>query len=107
MTSVEIFWKAGHKITGHNTNGSLTTGYRKFRSYFGTSPSVCVTVWNMLTDVRPDKSKHVHLLWALLLLKQYSIESINSKLTEVSEKTFRKWSMTFIELLASLSVVKH
>ena len=40
-----------------------------------------------------------------MLLKQYNIESINAVLVGVSEKTFRKWSLIFIRLIANLSVV--
>lgn len=46
-----------------------------------------------------------HLLWALLLLKRYSIESVNAALARVSEKTFRKWSHTFIWLLSNIPMV--
>lgn len=28
MASVETFWDAGHKITGHDVGGSLSLGYR-------------------------------------------------------------------------------
>lgn len=90
MATPLTLWDIGHKITGHNTNGSLNQGYRKFRAFFGTSPTVCFAVWNMLLVHRPRKSTPEHLLWALLLLKQYSIESVNAALVGVSEKTFRK-----------------
>ncbi len=42
-----------------------------------------------------------------MLLKQYQIESVNSTLVGVTEKTFRKWSMLYIGLLADLPVVKY
>ena len=105
MMNTETFWSAGHKITRHNVDGSLTMGYRRFRAYFGTSPAVCLHAWNLLADVRPNNSKPEHLLWALLLLKQYCIESVNSTLTGVTEKTFRKWSLVFIKLLSNIEVV--
>ena len=105
MALFSFFWNLGHKITGHNTEGSLSLGYRKFRAFFGTSPMVCVTVWDMLLFHRPRKSTPEHLLWALLLLKQYNIESVNAALVGVSEKTFRKWSLIYIRLLANIQVV--
>ena len=105
METPLTFWAIGHKITGHNTNGSLTQGHRKFRAFFGTSPTTCFVVWNMLLARRPRKSTPEHLLWALLLLKQYSIESVNAALVGVSEKTFRKWSYIFIRLLAHIQMV--
>lgn len=107
MASVETFWKAGHKITGHDIDGSLNTGYRKFRAFFGTSPLVCAVAWDIISMARPRKSTPQHLLWALLLLKRYDIESINATLVGVSDKTFRKWSHIFINLLADMLVVSE
>ena len=80
MASVETLWDIGNKITGNNTNGSLSTSYRKFRAFFVTSPLVCMVVWELLFHARPKKSKPEHLLWAMMLLKRYSIESINATL---------------------------
>ena len=105
MASVETFWNLGHRITKHDLEGSITVGYRKFRAFFGTSPMVCVAVWDILLMRRPKKSKPEHLLWALMFLKQYNIESFNSAMVGVSEKTFRKWSHTFIQLIANMQVV--
>jgi hypothetical protein len=105
MASVETFWEAGHKITGHDVDGSLSLGYRRFRAFFGTSPLVCVVAWDMMSLARPRTSRPEHLLWALLLLKRYSVEDVNAALTGVSEKTFRKWSHIFINLLADMPVV--
>jgi len=105
MASSEMFWNFGHKITGHNVRGSIYTGYRKFRAFFGTTPQICANVWDRLLTRRPEKSTPDHLLWALLLLKQYHIESVNAALVGVSEKSFRKWSLKFVRLLADLPVV--
>ena len=108
MSSTEIFWSIGHKITGHDVQeGSISLGYRKFRAFFGTSPIVCVAVWDILFTVRPRDSTPEHLLWALMLLKRYCIESFNAGLVGVSEKTFRKWSHIFIRLLANMPVVSY
>ena len=106
MASVDTFWNVGHKITRHNMKGSISLGYRTFRAFFGTSPMVCVAVWDLLLIYRPKKSTPEHLLWALMLLKRYNIESFNAALVGVSEKTFRKWSHIFIRLLANMPVVK-
>ena len=105
MASVDSFLTLGHKITKHDMDGSISLGYRKFRAFFGTSPLVCVVVWDLLLVQRPRKSTPEHLLWALLLLKRYTIESVNAALVGVSEKTFRKWAHTFIHLLSNLPVV--
>ncbi len=81
-------------------------GYRLFRAFFGTTPQVCEIVWHMLSTRRPPHSTPHHLLWGFLLLKQYNIESVNAVLVGVSEKTFRKWSLMYIQLIANLPVVK-
>lgn len=82
-------------------------GYRLFRSFFGTSPQVCAIVWDMLSTQRPPNSTPNHLLWGLLLLKQYNIESVNAVLVGASEKTFRKWSLIYVRLIANLPVVNR
>lgn len=104
MASFDTFWEAGHKITKHNVHGSRVMGYRTFRAFFGTSPQICVIVWNMLSQ-KPANSSPEHLLWALMVLKLYNLESVNASLVDVTEKTFRKWSLIFIRLLAGLQVV--
>jgi len=106
MASIEIFWNIGHKITGHNIEGSRAIGFRKFTAFFGTSPMICAIVWHLLRETRPDGSTPEHLLWALLLLKRYTIENVNAILVKTSEKTFRKWSHIFINLLASIPLVR-
>ena len=40
MAQRDIFWTLGHKITRHNLQGSISMGYRLFRSFFGTTPQV-------------------------------------------------------------------
>jgi hypothetical protein len=105
MASVDSFFTLGHKITRHDMDGSISLGYRKFRAFFGTSSLVCVAVWDFLLVQRPRKSTPEHLLWALLLLRRYTIESVNAALVGVSEKTFRKWAHTFIHLLSNLPVI--
>ncbi len=107
MASIETFWRLGHKITGHDEEGSICLGYRKFKAFFGTTPMACFIVWELLLTTRPKKSKPEHLLWALLLLKRYNIEAVNAALIKVSEKSFRKWSLIFIDLLASMPVVRE
>ena len=106
MVTSETFWTLGHNISGHNMDGSISDGYRKFRAFFGTSPMVCATAWNKLCDDRPPKSHPHHLLWALLHMKQYCIEHINATTIGVCEKTFRKWSHIFLGLLAIMPVVR-
>ena len=72
MSSTEIFWSIGHKITGHDVQeGSISLGYRKFRAFFGTSPIVCVAIWDILFTVSPRASTP----------ERFSIESFNAELS--------------------------
>jgi len=105
MASTDTFWRLGHKITGHNLNDSLTTGYRKFRAFFGVTPSVCAAAYENIAENRPKESRPEHLLWILLHLKNYATEHLNAAMVQVSEKTFRKWCHIFIKLLARMPVV--
>lgn len=99
-----LFWIQGLEYTNHSSCGSRIVGLRKFRSFFGCSPEVCEKLWNNLRD-KPGDSSPKHLLWALLFLKCYNIGSVNASLVNVDEKTFRKWSWCFIELLSQLDLV--
>ena len=86
MASAETFWRLGHNITRHDMDGSIALGYRKFRSFFGASPSVCAAAYDKLSHVRPVKSRPEHLLWTLLHLKHYATEHISAALVGVSKK---------------------
>ena len=80
---------------------------RRFRSFFGTTPGICAHLWEMLTPevTLPNGARKCHLLWALLFLKQYNTDHVNSSIvgTAVDEKTFRKWCWLFIEQISYLS----
>lgn len=107
MATIDIFWSLGNKIKKHETQESISLGYHKFRAFFGTPPVVCLIVWDLLFIHRPPKSTPDHLLWALMLLKRYHIESVNATLAGVDEKTFHKLSHNFISLLSNLPLVKR
>lgn len=110
MSALE-FWNAGHKISGFDAYyGSAFVGMRKFRQLFGTTPMICAIIWQLL-DVKgclPLRTKPLHMLCALLFLKVYGTEEVHSAMTGLTEKTFRKWSTIYIELIAQeLDVVRH
>jgi hypothetical protein len=106
MASAEMFWSIGSNIIKHHSNNSLNTGLRRFKSFYGVSPLICQTVWNLLNANKlPSGSKPLHLLWTLIFLKQYNSEHVNHAITGADEKTFRKWVWIFIELIADLNVV--
>ena len=108
IMSVDDFWNQGHQITGHKLYRSRTTGHRRFREFFGCSPSICSIVWEKLsaTNSIPPTGKPVHLLWTLLFLKRYTTEHVMSSMVGADEKTLRKWIWKFIAALsAHLSTV--
>lgn len=100
----ETFWQDGLAYMKFNSSSSSLRGYRKFRSFFGVSPNVCAATWTRIKN-KPPGSEPKHLLWCLFFLKTYNLESVNSAVVGVDEKTFREWTWKFIKLLASLQVV--
>ena len=85
---------------------------RRWQSSFGVDAVTCAEVWNRLEIAEEYESgstmsgaKPYHLLWALTFLKVYSSESEMApvlKGKKVDEKTFRKWSQLFVELISYL-----
>jgi hypothetical protein len=77
------------------------------RWFLGTSFEVCAELWNLIisppsTSI-PKDAQHKHLLWALLLMKNYATEPMNTRVVGgVDLGTFRKWSWVFVEAIAKL-----
>lgn len=96
------FWIRGCEITKHKPENSYRIGLRRFRGLFGTTPPICSFIWARIAarNAHPPYSQPVHLLYALIFLKLYGTEEENKALTGKDEKTFRKWSWTYIELMA-------
>lgn len=75
---------------------------RRWSEFFVASPEVCSRLWDLCDpyNTMPNAVKPVHLLWALLFMKQYQTETLNSTLVAETkakdEKTFRKWSWLFL-----------
>ena len=77
-----------------------------FHAFFSTSPCICAELWHRIDpyeNIHP-KTKAVHLLWALLLMTNYSIEAVNAALVGCDEDTFRKWTMLWIAKISLLSL---
>jgi hypothetical protein len=75
------------------------------QSMIGTSYGICAELWNLINptlSVSPDAHPK-HLLWALLLMKNYSTEGMNVRVIGGADvQTFRKWSWLFIDAMAKL-----
>ena len=84
---------------------------RRFPGMFGCSPHVCSIIFKYLqqqNDIEWPSSLGLqpkHLLWALLFLKVYNTEEVNSSIVGCNEKTFRKWTWKVIEGLSKMLVV--
>jgi hypothetical protein len=103
--------EVGRAIMKRETNRSVATEERRFREFFGCSPTVAANAWNMIelkgeewTGIQQHFGREVkHMLWALMFLKTYAKESTLSTLAGgVDEKTLRKWSQIYVEALAML-----
>ena len=77
----------------------------KFRALFGVTPEICTNIWDEIMDTVPPGGKPIHLMWALLFLKVYGTGTVNSELTGVTPRTFRKWSWAFVRLMAHMKSV--
>ena len=89
----------------HATGLGVLCEKRRFRAMFGVSALVCSVIRNRLLRKIPDGASPVRLLWALMFLKVYRSEATNWTISKADEKTFRKWSWRFVELISNLNVV--
>lgn len=78
---------------------------RIFRSFFGATPSVCSILWSLLKPQERETNDPNHLLWALVFLKVYGTEEVNSSLVGTTVKTFRKWSLHMVRCISELNIV--
>ena len=108
----EVFLSLGLKLIGRN--GVVTESHMvRYRSVFGTNPTVLSITWNMIDEDGLDPSaKPVHILWACMFLKIYASEAVNALLASgankgkpVNEETFRKWSWYFVREISELNAI--
>ncbi|KAJ3117946.1 hypothetical protein HK098_006075 [Nowakowskiella sp. JEL0407] len=101
----KIFETLGLKFARHHSGRTAKTANKRFRALFGITPKICSLIWQSLVS-KPSGSKPEHLLYALLFLKLYDTEHAHHAITGSDEKTFRKWTWIFIELIADLDIIK-
>jgi hypothetical protein len=77
---------------------------RRWKHFYGALPDLCCIVWKKLDAHNSiDGAQFKHLMWALYFLKVYGKEEDCSNFAGgVDEKTFRKWSHTFVEAISFL-----
>ncbi len=99
-----MFLKLGSRYT--KTKISTTKlALRRFKSFFGVTPTVCCIAWNKIKMRAPRIAQPKHLLWCLSFLKEYSSESYRRAIFKADEKTMREWTWRFVKLLANMDVV--
>ena len=103
--STDDFAALGSEMLKKAPGLSHSIAKRRFRALFGTSPTVCSTIWRLLSNKLPKGSKPKHLLWACLFLKIYATEQVNSVITGADPKTFRKWVWILLRCIASQHLV--
>lgn len=92
----------GRTPTNHDAN------CKRMVEFFGTDQYHIADIWFMVNDtastIMPRGARPVHLLWALLFLKNYCSEAVLCALVGgVDKKTFMKWTWLFVNSIAGLS----
>lgn len=101
----KTFATIGNRYTESSMTRSTYVALRRFKAFFGVTPTVCAICWEVLKDNLPQGAEPKHLLWALLFLKQYCSEHNRRSILGADEKTIRKWTWLFVDLLSRLDVV--
>lgn len=101
----KIFLKLGNVYTDTKSTSSKYVALRRFQSFFGATPLVCSLIWDKIKHDVPKGGDPKHLLWSLSFLKQNSVEHYRRSIFKADEKTIRKWTWLFVQLLADLDVV--
>lgn len=101
----QTFYKLGNIYTETKSTSSEYVALRRFQSFFGVTPHVCSLIWDKIKHSIPNGGDPKHVLWCLCFLKQYSVEHCRRSIFHADEKTIRKWTWIFVELLSELDVV--
>jgi len=100
-----VFAEIGDCIFSKAHGLCRTVRSRRFSALFGATPTVCAIAWSRIQPSAPVHSHPKHLMWALLFLKLYATEHVNSALVGVDEKTWRKWIWTIVPIISNFKVV--
>lgn len=105
--SADIFLTCGCHMMRKAPGLSQVIEKRRFNALFGASPEVCQHLWSRIGSDIPPGASPKHLLWALMFLKIYASEHVHRLISGADEKTFRKWTWEFVNLIANLPVVSN
>lgn len=103
--TIQNFITLGNIYTESSLTRSRNVAIRRYKSFFGVTPTVCSICWEKLKPILPVGAEPKHLLWCLLFLKQYGSEHNRRTILKADEKTIRKWTWIFVDLISRLDVV--
>ena len=86
VTKETEFPVPARRIIGRTSRKRTQSENRRFRAIFGTAVRVFVMLWERIGRKGPPGARQEHLLWALLFLKTYGTEHVNSMICPVDEK---------------------
>ena len=93
----------GRRITHQADGHCFSTELRRFRAFFGVSPSTCAFVWGKIRSLGwAPRARPVHILWGLLFLNVYDPEEVIAGFLGVDEQTYREWSFVMVKVIARL-----
>ena len=78
---------------------------RVFRDFFGCGIVVVMELWMLLQSngfLTEEDPAPVHLLWTLMFMKMYGLESDMHTRASVAANTFRLWVWSLIEAISNL-----
>lgn len=100
------FDRLGREVMNRKPGGSAIVFEVRYISFFGVNVDVTVTAWHILqadadNDADLKKIRPNHLLWGLMFLKLYGVETELSSLAGgIDEQTFRHWSQLVVKKLS-------
>lgn len=106
-TTEEEFDKIIIKFMNGKKKGNDAVYERRCRSLFGLDCRLITIVWSSLEEhgilQSISQKDPIHLLMALHFLKSYGIQTQLASIFSVDEKTYRKWTWTYINAIKKLS----
>jgi hypothetical protein len=97
------FLLLGKRVTQRADSRCFSTELRRFRAFFGVSPSTCALLWGRIRaqDFAPRATPR-HLLWGLMHLNLYLTEEVVAGFLGVDEGTYREWSFLMVQVIGRL-----
>ena len=99
------YWSEFDPGRKKNRKTNESRNARQFVALFGTTPDICLIIWNMLFDgwtKYTTNPKPLHLLWLFRFMKSYNSWDSHATEMTVDSKTFRKWIWFYLEGVSKL-----